>query len=183
MAFTLNYDNMLFLDAEDLAEAGIKKAYDSLARDLGGYISPLAEVLEVVDNAAPRYVVRCGDQEYLIYSPEVPNDEGQSWGRAAYALFKIVKDQLAKRNTASMRSTAAMTWERCFLRRLSARQRGNHFRENGTGPTCRRSIIRGMASITTNPRERARQRASGKWFDTSFPSPENRIVGTIWSIA
>ena len=32
MSFTLNYDNMLFLDAEDLAEAGIKKAYDSLAR-------------------------------------------------------------------------------------------------------------------------------------------------------
>jgi hypothetical protein len=35
MAFRLNHDNMLFLDAEDLAEAGIKKAYDSLARDLG----------------------------------------------------------------------------------------------------------------------------------------------------
>jgi hypothetical protein len=67
MAFTLNYDNMLFLDAEDLAEAGIKKAYDSLARDLGGYISAPAEVQEVVDNDAPSYVVRCGDQEYLIY--------------------------------------------------------------------------------------------------------------------
>ena len=79
MAFTLNYDNMLFLDAEDLAEAGIKKAYDSLARDLGRYISPPAEVREVVDNDAPSYVVRCGDQEYLIYSPEVPRDEGQRW--------------------------------------------------------------------------------------------------------
>ena len=96
MAFTLNYDNMLFLDAEDLAEAGIKKAYDSLARDLARYVSPLAEVQEVVDHHAPSYVVRCGDQEYLIYSPEVPDDEGQSWGRAAHAFFKIVNDQLTK---------------------------------------------------------------------------------------
>ena len=96
MAFTLNYDNMLFLDAEDLAEAGIKKAYDSLARDLARYISPPAEVWEIVDNDAPSYVVRCGDQEYLIYSSEVSNDEGQSWGRAAYAFFKIVNDQLTK---------------------------------------------------------------------------------------
>jgi len=40
MAFTLNYDNLLFLEAEDLAEAGTKKAYDSLARDLGRHISP-----------------------------------------------------------------------------------------------------------------------------------------------
>src|SRR5438552_2358898 len=44
MAFTLNYDNMLFLDAEDLAEAGIKKAYDSLARDPGGYTGGHTEV-------------------------------------------------------------------------------------------------------------------------------------------
>jgi hypothetical protein len=96
MAFTLNYDNMLLLDAEDLAEGGIKKAYDSLVRDLGRFISPPAEVREVVDNDAPSYVVRCGDQEYLIYSPEVPDDDGQSWGRAAYAFFKIVNDQLTK---------------------------------------------------------------------------------------
>ena len=75
MAFTLDYDNMLLLDAEDLAEAGIKNAYHSLARDLARYISPPAEVREVVDNDAPSYVVRCGDQEYLIYSPGVPNDE------------------------------------------------------------------------------------------------------------
>jgi hypothetical protein len=61
IAFTLNYDNMLFLDAEDLAEAGFKKAYDSLARDLGRYISPPAEVREVVDSDAPSYAVRCGD--------------------------------------------------------------------------------------------------------------------------
>ena len=60
------------------------------------YISPPAEVREVVDNDAPSYVVRCGYQEYLIYSPEAPNDEGQSWGRAAWAFFKIVNDQLTK---------------------------------------------------------------------------------------
>ncbi len=114
MAFTLNYDNMLFLDAEDLAEVGIKKAYDSLADDLGRQISAPVEVREVVDNDAPSYLVRCGDQEYLICSPEAPNDKGQGWERAAYAFFKIVNDQLTNRNTASMRSTAATTWEGCF---------------------------------------------------------------------
>src|SRR5258708_1741496 len=96
MAFTLNYDNMLFLDAEDLAEAGIKKAYDSLAPDLGQYISAPAEVQEVVENDTPSYVVRCCDQEYLSYSPDVPNDEGQGWGRAAYAFLKIANDKLRK---------------------------------------------------------------------------------------
>jgi hypothetical protein len=71
MAFTLNYGSMLFLDTEDLAEAWIKKAYDSLARDLARYISPPAEVQEIVDNDAPSYVVRCGDQGYVIQRPSI----------------------------------------------------------------------------------------------------------------
>lgn len=67
-----------------------------ILRDFGRYISAAEEVREVVDNDALSYIVRCGDQEYLIYSPEVPNDDGQSWGRAAYAFFKIVNNQLTK---------------------------------------------------------------------------------------
>ena len=57
-----------------------------------------------------------------------------------------------------MRSTAAMTWEGCFLGSLSARQRGDYCQEKGTGPTCRRPSIRAMASITTDTTQRARQK-------------------------
>jgi len=35
MRFTLDYDKMLFLDAEELAECGIKRRYDSILPYLG----------------------------------------------------------------------------------------------------------------------------------------------------
>jgi hypothetical protein len=96
MKSTLDYGKMLFLDAETLAEAGIKEAYQSLVRVLSQYVSEPAQVEEVVDNDAPSYVVKSGDLEYVIYSPALPDEEGQSWGRATYAFFKIVNDQLTK---------------------------------------------------------------------------------------
>jgi hypothetical protein len=87
---------MLVLDAEDLAEAGIKKAYESALPVLRQYISEPSQVQELVDNDTPSYLVRCAGQEYLIYSPTLPDDEAQLWGRAAYAFFKIINNQLAK---------------------------------------------------------------------------------------
>jgi len=96
MEFRLDYEKMILLDAETLAESGIKEAYQSVLKILRQYVSEPVQVQEVVDNEAPRYVVRCGDQEYVIYSPELPDNEGQSWGRAAHAFFKIVNDQLTK---------------------------------------------------------------------------------------
>ena len=95
MAFELDYDKMTMLDAEDLAEQGIKTGYDALATNLAQYVSAPLKVEETVDDAAPRYVVRSGSAEYVIFSPELPDDEGQSWARATYAFFKIVNDQLA----------------------------------------------------------------------------------------
>jgi hypothetical protein len=95
MKFNLDYNKMLLQDAEDLAEAGIRKAYQSMLTILGQYVTKAAPVQEIVDNDAPSYVVRCGDLEYVIYSPVLPDEEGQSWGRAAYAFFKIINDQLA----------------------------------------------------------------------------------------
>ena len=84
MKFTLDYDKMLFLDAETLAEAGIKEAYQSMMRVLGQYVSEPAQVQEVVDNDAPSYALKCGDLEYVIYSPALPGEEGQ---RAESAQF------------------------------------------------------------------------------------------------
>jgi hypothetical protein len=96
MKFRLDYNKMLLLDAEDLAEGGIQKTYRSILDALRQYVSEPAQIHEVLDNSAPSYVVRCGDQEYVIYSPALPDDEGQSWGRAAHAFFEIINHQLSK---------------------------------------------------------------------------------------
>jgi hypothetical protein len=96
MEFALDYSKMLVLDAEALAEAGIRELYQSVVRVLGQYVPEPAQIQEVVDNDAPSYVVKSGDAEYVIYSSTLPDDEGQSWGRATYAFFKIINDQLAK---------------------------------------------------------------------------------------
>ena len=101
----------------------------------------------------------------------------KSWGRAAYAFFKIVNDQLTKSEYRLYAITAATSWEGCFLHSLSARRRGDHCRGKGTGLTCRRSIIRGMASITTNPGQRARQKGQQHMAGASSASSENRIGG------
>jgi hypothetical protein len=96
MKFTLDYNMMLLLDAEDLAEAGINERYQFVVRVLRQYVPEPAQVQEVIDNDAPSYTVKCGDREYVIYSPALPNEEGQSWGRATHAFFKIINDQLTK---------------------------------------------------------------------------------------
>jgi hypothetical protein len=96
MEFTLDYNKMLPLDAEDLAEFGIKQTYESILPILSRYVSEPAQVEETVDNDTPSYIVNCADREYVIYSPALPDEDGQSWGRAAHAFFDIVNGQLTK---------------------------------------------------------------------------------------
>jgi len=94
--FKLDYNRMLRLDAEDLAEGGIRRAYQPVREILSQYLTEPAEIQEVVDDDKPSYSVRCREQEYVIYSPALPDDEGQSWGRATHAFFRIVNDQLVR---------------------------------------------------------------------------------------
>ena len=96
MANELNYDEMVFLDAEDLAETGIAEAYQSVLSKLRQFVSHPLEVEELFDNEKRRYAVRSGGKEYVIYSPELDESQGQSWGRATIAFFSIVNDQLAE---------------------------------------------------------------------------------------
>jgi hypothetical protein len=93
MTHELDYDQMVQLDAEDLAETGVKEAYESLMPRLRQYVRQPAPIEEVTDRDAPRYVVKCGAREFVIYSPELGN-EYQSWGRATFALFTIINQQL-----------------------------------------------------------------------------------------
>jgi hypothetical protein len=93
--FELDYDQMVFLDAEDLAEGGIGEAYESLLPRLRQYVAQPATIEEDLDNDAPRYAVRFGAKELIIYGPDLDEQQGQSWGRATHAFFTIVNDQLA----------------------------------------------------------------------------------------
>jgi hypothetical protein len=92
MAFQLNYDELIILDAEDLAEAGIKWAYEELRPTLRKYVGSSAELRELIDNENPSYSVSCLGKEYFIYGGD---DQEESWGRATFALFDIVNRQLA----------------------------------------------------------------------------------------
>ena len=91
MAFELNYDELIPLDAEDLAETGIKRAYDELRPHLTKYVAAPAEVREIIDSDSPSYSVSCNGHEYFIYGGD---DQEESWPRATVALFDIVNRQL-----------------------------------------------------------------------------------------
>ena len=96
MKFAFDSNKLISLDAEDLAEAGIKKAYDAMLNILEVYVPEPAQVSEVIENAKSLYSVRCGASKYVIYSPDLPDKQGESWARATHAFFRIVNDQLAK---------------------------------------------------------------------------------------
>src|SRR5262245_18311000 len=92
-AFTLNYDELVILDAENLAETGIKSAYDNLLPSLRKFVASPAKVEERYDSQAPSYSVLCQGREYAIYKKG--SDEYESWGIATFAFFDIVNRQLA----------------------------------------------------------------------------------------
>jgi len=80
MKFTLDHDKLIFLDAEALAEGGIRSACKSILPLLRQFVAEPAEVVESADPSAPYYLVKCRDVDYPIYSPELPDDEGRSRG-------------------------------------------------------------------------------------------------------
>lgn len=92
MAAELNYDEMIPLDAEALAETGVKAAYERLLPALRKYVASPAEVSELIDHDVPSYAVTCMGTKYPIYDQ---GDQDESWGRATFALFDIVNRQLA----------------------------------------------------------------------------------------
>ncbi|MBL5862078.1 hypothetical protein JBO49_15790 [Serratia fonticola] len=91
---SLDYEKIIHLDAEDLAEQGMADAYQQLLPELCKFIEHPAELSEILDTDVPEYKVQCGGQEYLIYSAEEPGTEEVSWARATYFFFLIVNKQL-----------------------------------------------------------------------------------------
>ncbi|PCJ15458.1 MAG: hypothetical protein COB04_13150 [Gammaproteobacteria bacterium] len=92
--FELDYDKLLYLDAESLAEQGILSAYNELKSKLSEYVGEPANIEEVLDNDLPSYKVKFLGQEYEVYGPNIEDSEGQSWGRATYAFFQLINAQL-----------------------------------------------------------------------------------------
>lgn len=94
MAFILDYDQLIILDAEALAETGIGQAYERLLPKLRQFTPQPELIEEVINNDNPAYSVRCRGKEYVIYGPDLAEEQGSSWGRATVAFFSIVNEQL-----------------------------------------------------------------------------------------
>lgn len=88
----LDYDKLVWLDAEALAETGVREAYERLLPSLTKYVSKPVKVEEIIDSNAPSYAITAGGIRYEIYSPKTSQE--QSWANATYALFDIVNRQL-----------------------------------------------------------------------------------------
>lgn len=92
----LDYEQLIHLDAEDLAEGGIKDAYDALLPRLRNYVPQPASLEEVIDRDVPLYAVIADGERHLVYAPELDHKDGRIWGRATYIFFRIVNAQLSQ---------------------------------------------------------------------------------------
>ena len=92
----LDYDQLIHLDAEALAEGGIKEAYAKVLPALRKHVKSPAAIEEINDPGTPRYMVVSNGVQYEIYGPGV--SEKHSWGNATFALFSVVNRQLHSSN-------------------------------------------------------------------------------------
>ncbi|MWL87173.1 hypothetical protein [Cupriavidus sp. SW-Y-13] len=90
----LDYEKMVTLDAEELAEQGIVAAYQRLLPQLKNHVARPALISEEVEANEPSYKVQFQGNEFLIYSGSDRDAEAESWGRATYYFFLIVNSQL-----------------------------------------------------------------------------------------
>ncbi|WP_448954896.1 hypothetical protein [Labrys neptuniae] len=95
-ASTLNYDEAIHLDAEDLAETGLGEAYDIIRPQLQHYVKEPASIQELIDSETGRYSVLFSENEYVIFSNHQHENIHESWGNATYIFLKIINDQLLK---------------------------------------------------------------------------------------
>lgn len=90
----LNYEQVVHLDAEDLAEQGIKAAYENLLPKLQHYAPAPLEVAEEVDSDVSSYIVIAPGIRYEVWGPSL--DSNDDWARAAVAFFAIVNANLGQ---------------------------------------------------------------------------------------
>lgn len=93
-AASLDYDKMIVLDAEELAEGGVGQRYAEIRTVLMRSGISLEPISEALDPARGTYAVTFGADRYPIYDGSGNGDE--AWGLATFALFDIVNRQLSK---------------------------------------------------------------------------------------
>ena len=86
------YDEVVLLDAEELAEQGILEAYEQLHPQLRQYDASDLDIAEEVDADGTAYAVLADEKRYDIRGDGV---EGDAWALATVALFDIVNASLA----------------------------------------------------------------------------------------
>ncbi len=94
--YQVDYDQMISLDAEALAEEGIQEAYLEIVPKLRENGIEPDSIEEMADHEAPSYSVKHRGVVYPVYDAGLGESEDQSWGRATYILFHIVNLQLDK---------------------------------------------------------------------------------------
>ena len=90
--YSVDYSQWIALDAESLAEAGIKDTYEELAPLVAAYGVRPSPVNEIFGDSNITYSVEHRGTIYIIYEEEMVI--GESWGNATYALFAIVNSEL-----------------------------------------------------------------------------------------
>jgi hypothetical protein len=87
-----DYDDVVLLDAEELAEEGILEAYQQLHPQLRRYAASEVDLAEEVDADGATYTVFADGKRYDIYGNGVEED---AWVLATIAFFDIVNASLA----------------------------------------------------------------------------------------
>jgi hypothetical protein len=85
-------DDVVLLDAEELAEGGILEAYEQLHPQLRQYTSEEVDIAEEVDADGAAYTVFADEKRYDIRGERVKEDP---WVLATIAFFEIVNAGLA----------------------------------------------------------------------------------------
>jgi hypothetical protein len=88
----LDYDQVIHLDAEDLAEQGILKAYEKVMPQLQQYVGAPMVVTEHVNSETGTYAVSADGRTCQIWDDGAKNPDG--WERATVAFFEMVNANL-----------------------------------------------------------------------------------------
>lgn len=90
----LTWDDTIPLDAEALAESGIRETYEQyILPHLCHYVVHPLVITEKFAQENMVYSVFAGDKNYDIFGSQI--SEPDTWGRATWAIFSIVNQQLA----------------------------------------------------------------------------------------
>jgi hypothetical protein len=90
----IDHEKVELLDAEDLAELGIKRAYDGIVQKYPNYFPKPVPVEEKIEEDLGRYALSFGGENIRVSGGGTEEWEKYSWGRASFVFFRIINHQL-----------------------------------------------------------------------------------------